>query len=373
MITNLRLKNFKSIQDQAIELRPLNLLIGPNGSGKSNFISAFRFLEQLIEQRLQEYIFSRGGINDFLYNGFEESRFIELYIELAASPSSSDCNVYTVRLTTDGEAFAIQHEAVGYWQKTYTRPYWNSLTEKAVDEAKLKSVVHQGPEDRKARYVYRYLSDLRLFHFHDTSENARVKLPQAIDDVYFYHSEAENLAPLLLHFQENYFHFYQKIVEVVRLIYPPFQDFVLEESPRARGKVVLRWREKQSQQIFSARQISDGTLRFICLAFLLIQPPDTPFVPSTIILDEPELGLHPSALRILSELVQEAALHKQIIIATQSVGLINYFQPEDLLVADRYRNGTSVFKRLKDEDYRQWLEDYSLGQLWESNFFGGRP
>ena len=375
MIIRLQIENYKSIRDQDIALNHLNLLIGPNGSGKSNFISLFRFLEQLSEQQLHAYVFQSGGINNFLFNGYEESQRIRVYLELTKGKNAHLQNIYDFTLLSDGEDFQFEQEQIGVWNiDRYTKPLMYSRGEKAGQEARLKNAKSRTDDVGKvADYVYKYLTDLKLFHFHDTSDNAQVKLPQPIEDVYFFKAEAENLAPLLMHFRDSHFEYYHRIVEVVRLIYPHFQDFVLEESPLARGKVVLRWREKSSGQIFSVKQISDGTLRFICLATLLIQPPGTNYVPNTIVLDEPELGLHPFAIQVLAELLQKAALQKQVIVATQSVNLINYFQPENLLVVDRDDSGASVFRRLQDEDYEAWLDDYSLGQLWEKNFFGGRP
>lgn len=374
MIARLKIENYKSIRNQEIALNHLNLLIGPNGAGKSNFISLFRFLEQLSEQQLYTHIFQGGGINNFLFNSFEESEYLRVYLELGKGKSSRYLNIYDFTILSDGEAFQIGSEELGFWDKEqYPQPIIYSRTNKSSQEATLRLAKGNTKVGKVASYVYRYLTDLKLFHFHDTSENAQAKLPQPIEDIYFFKAEAENLAPILLHFREFHFKYYLRIVETVQLIYPLFQDFVLEESPLARGKVMLRWREKSSGHIFSAKQISDGTLRFICLATLLIQPPATSYVPNTIVLDEPELGLHPFAIQVLAELLHKAAQEKQIIIATQSVNLINYFQPEDLLIVDRGERGASIFRRLKDEDYEEWLEDYSLGQLWEKNFLGGRP
>ena len=146
---------------------------------------------------------------------------------------------------------------------------------------------------------------------------------------------------------------------------------MLEESPYARGKVMLRWRERASEQVFTASQISDGTLRFICLATLLTQPPDTTFVPNTIVLDEPELGLHPFAIEVLADLLYKAIQTKQVIVATQSTNLVNFCQPEDLIVVERAPDGASTFRRLDSQALQEWLEEYSLGQLWERNLLGG--
>ena len=349
----------------------MNVLIGPNGAGKSNFVSLFKFLERLGEHRLEEYIVKSGGIENFLFKGYGVSDSIKIDVEFIQYGSGGhEFEVYYgLKIISDGEKYQIANEAYGRNKRNATE-FKNGGTESHnLPHAIGTGQPVQDFSDEKAYTI----DTLRIYHFHDTSENAQLKLPQPIEDVYHFKPEGENLAPFLFFLKEKDFSTYFRIVETVRLVFPLFHDFALEESPHAKGKVMLRWKEKGSDNIYTAKQISDGTLRFICLATLLLQPADSKHVPHTIILDEPELGLHPFAISILAELVQKAAMEKQVILATQSVSLINHFTPKDLLITDRNRDGATEFKRLQDEDFQKWLEDYSLGQLWESNFFGGRP
>jgi predicted ATPase len=371
MLKNIKIKNFKSIKDQDINLKRLNVLIGQNGAGKSNFVSLFKFLERLVEQQLFDYIFNAGGINNILFNGFEHTDFVEVLLEF--SPFKTVSNIYGFTIKSSGDEYIFSDEHIGFWNKTYSSPYNYDITGKK-NESELKSSKSKPGRHRSvANYVYEYLRDLKVFHFHDTSENAPLKLPQDIDDVYFLKNEAENLAPFLLFLKNNDFHTYTKVIEVTKLVYPLFNDFELKESPTSKGKIILRWTEIGSDNIFSVKQISDGTLRFICLATLLLQPKNSKLIPETIILDEPELGLHPFAIHILSELLKKASIDRQIIIATQSVTLINHFTSDDLLIAERNELGETIFKHKNSEELKEWLEDYTLGELWEHNFFGGRP
>ncbi len=366
MLKSIAIENFKSIKNQKIELTKLNILIGQNGAGKSNFISLFKFLERLVNNQLSDYIFRAGGINNFLYNGYAQSDFFKIMIKLGKS--TIDSNTYQFKINSNGEDFAFTNEMYGYWQENYSQPK-EYLIKSNGRESGLKSIAIE----KAGSYVYKYLKDLKLNHFHDTSDNASFKIAQEIDDVYYFKNEAENLAPFLFYLKENDTHTYLKIVETTSLIYPKFNDFELKESPSAKGKIVLRWLEKGNENIFNVKQMSDGTLRFICLATLLLQPKDSDKVPSTIILDEPELGLHPFAIHVLAELIQKASLERQVNIATQSITLINYFKPEDLLIAERDGEGATVFKRKTTEELGEWIEDYSLGEIWESNLIGGRP
>ena len=147
---------------------------------------------------------------------------------------------------------------------------------------------------------------------------------------------------------------------------PFFNDFLLRESINNPDETLLEWRQKGSDYPFHPSQISDGTLRFICLATALLQPKP----PSTILLDEPELGLHPYALAILAGLIQKASYRAQVIVSTQSAALIDHFQPEDIILVER-KNDESVFSRPDTEKLKIWLEDYSLGDIWSRNIIEG--
>ena len=169
---------------------------------------------------------------------------------------------------------------------------------------------------------------------------------------------------------KNYTKNYEEIIKTIQLIAPYFLDFVLKPQEGNEEQIILKWQQKGCEDIFNASQLSDGTLRFICLATLLLQPHE--LQPATIIVDEPELGLHPYAITIFAEMVRELSAEKQIIISTQSVELLNEFDVEDVVVVDRGENG-SEFRRLDAEALEIWLkEDYALGDLWKKNILGGR-
>jgi len=375
MIQSIKIANYKSIYRADVQLNNLNILIGQNGAGKSNFISLFKFLERLSEQELSQYIFQAGGINNFLHKGYEESQEIRFKLTLKSNKKNVT-NTYETRIATNGERYRIDWEKFEAWDKDkHPKPLLEKTDNKTL-ESRLKHLANTNQMffiNNMAKYTYSYLKKLKLFHFHDTSDNAAIKLPQPIEDVYFFKNEGQNLAPYLSFIQGFDYDVYLKIVETIRLVFPSFHDFVLEESPLAKGKIVLRWKEKSSENIYSVKQMSDGTLRFICLVVLLSDTIPNGNQPATIILDEPELGLHPFAIHILAELIQKAALNRQIIIATQSVNLINHFTPKDLLIVERNEKDQTTFKQIEDDNFESWLEDYSLGQLWENNFFGGRP
>jgi len=219
-------------------------------------------------------------------------------------------------------------------------------------------------------YVLTAMESWTIYHFHDTSDSAKVKQTGDLADNRRLRHDASNLAAYLYFLREVEPDHYRNIVDTIRMVAPFFEDFDLRPSPLNPDKIKLEWRERGTDAYFDASTISDGTLRFMCLAALLLQPPDR--LPSTILLDEPELGLHPYAITILANLLRSAAEQTQVIVATQSVTLVNQFEPDEVIVVDR-KDGQSVFARLGAKEVEAWLDDYGLGDLWEKNVFGGRP
>jgi predicted ATPase len=214
----------------------------------------------------------------------------------------------------------------------------------------------------------RAISSWVVYHFHDTSLEAFVRRQGPIHHNEVLHPDAGNLAAFLYRIRETNPKEYAQIRDVVRLAAPFFHDFKLRPVPAIPNLIELEWLQNDSDYPFRANQLSDGTLRFICLATALLQPERPP----TMLFDEPELGLHPYALTLLGTLFKQAARSKQVIISTQSAPLLNEFEPEDVIVVERHR-GESTFRRLDSKDFSEWLQEYSLGELWQKNVLGGRP
>jgi predicted ATPase len=204
----------------------------------------------------------------------------------------------------------------------------------------------------------------------DTSSSSPLRKTARIDDNRFLRPDGGNLPAFLYYLRKKHQEAYRLIVRTVQRVAPFFEDFQLEPLQLKPDDIKLEWRHKRSDQYFDASSLSDGTLRFIALATLFLQPEK--YRPSVILVDEPELGLHPYALEMLAALVRQASVTTQVIVSTQSSLLLDHFEPEDVLVANRVNDGTQL-TRLESPQLAKWLEDYSLGQLWEKNEFGGRP
>ncbi len=360
-LEKLTIKRFKSIRDQELRLGRLNVFIGGNGSGKSNLIEIFRFLREIVSQNLAGYTAKKGGADTLLHFGRRRSPDLEVSVEFGEGKTS---NSYRISLNgTDHDTLVVGHETAYYHdKKEYAQPYDYPVASN-TKESELRQKDHIC-----TRQILRDLENYRVYHFHDTSDTAPAKGNCDIEDNQFLQPQAENLAAFLYWMKQKKPDHFAIIEDTIRQIAPFFDQFRLTPSRLNEDKIRLEWREKGSDAYFNASSLSDGTLRFICLTTLLLQPE----LPTVVLLDEPELGLHPAAITVLADLLSSASERSQILVATQSVTLVNQFTPREVWTVDRDEQ-ESVFRHLNGEDMSDWLEHYSLGELWEKNIFGARP
>lgn len=366
-LNKLSVKGFKSIRELNLELNSLNILIGANGVGKSNFISVFKFINQLLQKNLSFYVPQHLGAEKFLF--FGSKRTPKISINLEFTPNAYSCDLVP---DSNGQRFIFEKEFCTFFadQTDYyvggTKNY--PLANPGDSESGLPIVISGQSLNSAPKFVANYLQDWKVYHFHDTSASALVKKTHRLSDNISLASDASNLAAFLKSIQHT--KSYQDIKTTIGRVAPFFLDFLLEPEKDNNDLIRLRWKHRGSDSIFEASDLSDGTLRFICLTTLLLQPK----LPTIILLDEPELGLHPYALSILAGMMRNASNQTQIIASTQSVTLANQFSWRDLIVIDR-KDEASSFRKLQESEIKEWLNDfeYGVGDLWEKNVIGGNP
>ena len=359
------LKGFKTIQAlENFKPRPLTALIGPNGAGKSNFISFFRMLSSALSDpdHFPLYVGQQGGASTLLHDGPAKTREIEAELTLRTDAGE---NQYAFRLVfAAGDSLIFADERYRFSNKLFTTVApW---TETGVGH-RTPQLLARAAEDTTARVIRNILQKIVVYQFHNTSATARIRGKWHIDDNRWLKEDAANIAPVLFRLRESDGRCYQRIVDTIRLILPFFSDFELDPQY---GSLLLNWRERNSDQVFGVSQASDGMLRVIALVTLLLQPEQD--LPDVLILDEPELGLHPYAINIIGGLIRAVATKIQVIVATQSMPLVDCFEPEDIVIVER-KGRSSAFRQLDAEALGEWLEDYSLSELWKKNVLGGRP
>lgn len=363
-LDSITIRGFKSIASiENLSLRPLNVLIGSNGSGKSNFIGVFNFLHAIREGRLADYVAKAGGAEKVLHFGSKTTT--QIYMHLSFQDA---VNQYSLLLSaTDEDGLFPSSETASFWDKSYKSPYDNYLVSR---EGGREAGISDPRLIRTANWVRHRLGGWRIYHVHDTSSSSPMRKLAKVNDNQFLRPDGGNLAAFLYFLQQKHETSYDLIRRTIQRVAPFFDDFRLSPLRLNPEDIMLEWRHTGSDQYFNASSLSDGTLRFIVLVTLFLQP--TLLLPSTIIVDEPELGLHPYAIGALASLIRQVSKKTQVIVSTQSSLLLDYFDPDDVIVANRVDGGTTI-SRLDSSKLGSWLSEYSLGQLWEKNEISGRP
>jgi len=381
-LKQINLAGYKSIEQIQIPLdNNITLLIGPNGAGKSNLLSFFRLLNHIVRGGLQVYVGQHGYASSLLYYGPEVTEQIEaelLFQHEDTIASTKKCYSYRLRLapTATGQLF-FKNEALTYQssEDDIAATPNIQLLGQGHSESLLKQTANGGSATSPAHHIYAWLQSCRVYQFHNTTQNATFRSPVNIHDNHGLRDDAGNLAALLYALQSNpqTYPYYARIVRYIQHILPQFNDFDLTPSPTNPDYIQLTWHDNRSPTYnFGPHQLSDGSLRFMALATLLLQPPH--MLPQIIILDEPELGLHPSALTILEAMIQIAAQHTQVVLATQSSRLVDEFNSDQIVIVEQDRESSStICRRVDTESLHEWLQEYRLSELWAKNVLGGLP
>ena len=364
-LKRIRVEGFKSIKKLDLPMENINILIGANGAGKTNLISLFTFLSHLSQGKLQQYVKTEGGAERFFHFGTANTESIKLNLEIGNNGYNVE---FLPNLDDDSLVFNVESCQM---VNSSRGPSWNLYPRRGESGLATENLTDQPVK----YYTKNYLDQCRVYHFHDTSSTARFKERSSLDNCYYLEEDAANIAPFLYDMKtsrdEEDQQSYKQIVCTVQSVAPFFHDFCLEPTGnRGDQNILLRWVHTDYESPLSANALSDGTARFVCLSTLLLQSGSRR--PGTIILDEPELGLHPAALCILADIIRSISVETQVVCSTQSVVFANFFAPEDFIVTE-LKEDVSVFKRLDREQVEPWLDEYGMGDIWSKNLIGGRP
>ena len=371
LIESVRIRGFRSLADIEIENLPRAVvLIGANGSGKSNFVRFFEMMSWMIgARRLAEFVQRQGGADDQLFGGSKASPLMEAELAMRTETGRNDYRfalayAHPDRFVFTDEAFRFSREERG------TEAPWEHLgsghSEARIVEA-AQSAGPVGVNPTTARVLAGLLKRCAAYQFHDTSDDSHLKKRWDVEDNLYLRSHGGNLAAILLRLEREDMRRYESICAHIRRVLPVFDRFRIEEDY---GKTLLRWRAKGSDKIIGAHLTSDGSLRLFALVTLLNLPPG--MLPDVLLLDEPELGLHPAAAVLVGDMIKALAEERQVIAATQSPLLVDAFGLDEILVLE-LRDGRTTIRRYEESEYQDWLEDYTTGELWQKNLLGGRP
>ncbi|MCC6344805.1 MAG: AAA family ATPase [Bryobacterales bacterium] len=359
-LRSISIEGYKTIREARFEPGNLAVLIGPNGAGKSNLIAFFRLLSYLLNGDLRTHVGESGGASKLLHDGPRKTQRISAHVELE---TARGINEYAFQLGyAAGDTLIFLEEKFRFSPAdSPSRARWTSL-----DAGHKESNLAEA-DNITARAIRGMLRKIIIHQFHNTSRTSRMRERWRVVENRRLKEDGGNLAPFLHRLKSQRLPYYLRVVETVRTVLPFFADFELEPDA---GSLLLQWREQGTDVLFDASQASDGMLRLMAMIALLRQPEED--LPGVILLDEPELGLHPSAIQIVVDLLSSVSQSTQVLVATQSVSLVDRMRPEDVVVVDRI-NRESRFTRLDENSLRAWLDEYTLSELWEKNVIGGRP
>lgn len=369
-IESVRVGGFRSLADVEIKGLPqgATVLIGANGSGKSNLMHFLEMIGWMVDlRRLREYVARHGGADDQLFGGRKTTAEMKAQVDVRTADGRVEYRF--VLECTPGDRFVFAEEAyrIAKSGKPADAP-WERIEDSGYPEARVAERTNgNGPQPEVARALVGLLRRCPIYQFHDTSFDSRMKISWDSTDSGRLRSDGANLASVLSLLEREDKPRFELICRYVSLAVPVFDRFEIKEEY---GKVQLRWKQKDMDKTMGAHMTSDGMLRFFALVTLLNLPPE--MLPGVLLLDEPELGLHPAAITLIGAMIDSVAMDRQVIVATQSPLLVDNFRLDEILALE-LENGRTTVRRFDDADYGQWLDEYSTGELWQKNVLGGRP
>ncbi|HEU4884235.1 MAG TPA: AAA family ATPase [Longimicrobium sp.] len=387
LIRNLTLQNFLSYGPDgvSVDLLPLNVLIGPNASGKSNLLEALSIL-RAAPSDMQAAIREGGGIGEYLWKEAQPGRGIQIRTSVARHRFGTRIDLqHSFILLPVGTRFDIGFEFIGmtfeddfplypiYLGKDGSATMFARGSDGQMEETPLvdlkssQSILAQRRDPQRFPEVT-FLADefgkVTLFREWTFGGRSAARLPQSTDLPSDYLlPDASNLG-LVLHDLGQTSAKREELITYLRRFYDPAR-FI---STKIQGGTLQLYIEEEGGRLIPATRLSDGTLRYLCLLAILCHPNPPPVVA----IEEPELGLHPDILPTVAELLRKASERTQLFVTTHSDALVSALSdtPESILVCEATPDGTTM-KRLEAEPLREWLEKYSLGEIWRMGEIGG--
>lgn len=374
-LKRIKIEGFRSLKSLDLALGPITVLIGANGAGKSNLVEFFTMLNFALNGNLQLYVGRKGGAQALLHYGSKRTPILHAELEFEGHNATSHYRFSLAHAA--GDRLIYTDENVQFWKSGRRTPFTATLGvgHRESELLPLANAAGMSQIHKVARiFVYR-LKEVEAYHFHDTSEDSAIRNSQDVNRNRLLLSRGGNLASFLYALQQTRPEYFQLIVQTFRSIVPYVHQLILRPDVLDPGRILLRWQDSNSDYEFGVHQFSDGSLRALALVTALMQPEET--LPGILLLDEPELGLHPAGIAVIASLIRSLSTRRQVIVSTQSPRFLAEFEPEQVVVVERHQdkagNGQSTFTRLESEDLKGWLEDYDLGTLYEMQVTGGAP
>ena len=367
-IQAIHIAGFCSLKEVCLKPGRLTVLIGPNGACKSNRLQALRLIPLLRTRSLQRYVADHGFASALLHYGSKATDAIELGVVIR--DQGVTYRYENALAFAPGDTLYFQSETTECVNSDGTGSF--SQLGSGHRESRLQDSFDpdDSPDSQTLVALNTWLGRMTFYHFHDTSPQSKLRTHSRREDDRYPRSDGSNLAAYLFRLKESGDSADQKAWQRINRHCRHIAPAIKQLDPVAvNGSVRLDWIDDRDER-FGCHQFSDGTLRALALITVLSQPSER--LPRLISIDEPELGLHPSAIALITELCRSISRHTQIVLSTQSTELLDYLNADEVVVVER-QQGETKLTRLSSQALQSWLEDYSLSELYGKGVIGGKP
>lgn len=383
----IHVQGFRRLHDVSLPLKPLNVLIGANGCGKTTLLDVFTLLSASASGELKSTISDYGGIDGNLsalssvagdkarFARFEADKTVPghppLKYAITLKPSGASYEISDESLTQHADRSKpdpMKHIESIHGRVRYFDPGKNKLLPPEWEHDALESALSQVSKMYQEPENFRKgLASSTHYHVLDVGSRAPVRLPQPMREAKLPGKDGEDLVSCLYWMREADPDRFETIEDTLRVGFPEFDR--LNFPPVAAGTMAMTWKEKNVKHPFFMHQLSEGTLRFLWLVTLLYSPGLT----EVTLLDEPEVSLHPELLSVLADCMRDASNRTQLIVATHADRLVRFLRPEEVITMDVEDDGVTTATRADELDLDEWLDEYTLDQVWQHGRMGGRP
>lgn len=380
LIQRIGIEGFRRLKDVDLEMRPMMAMIGANSVGKTSFMDALSLLSASARGSLNQHLNDLGGFNSLVTRDFSEEIVLmtvmdnpgyespEYRLRLAPQGQGYTISEETLTQATPGHLMPFKHIDARYGDIRFSDPETHRLQKPDWEYDPLESALSQVPRMyRQSEQLRRTLSSATKYHVLDVGRRAAVKLPQQLRPAMLPGQNGEELAPFLYNLRETNHDRYEAVEDSLKVAFPGFE--VISFPVVAAGMIAMTWKDRPFKAPFYMNELSEGTLRFLWLVSLL----QSPELPTITMIDEPEVSLHPELLSLLADLLREASLRTQIVVATHSDRLVRFLEPKEVVVMDINEEDGAATMTWGDElDLDDWLTEYSLDEVWQMGRMGGR-
>ena len=350
MLTNIELESFKNLKHVNIELNPLNILTGSHNIGKSNLLSLFDFLSRLVNKNLADYCKKKGGISRLSFKGKDQEDNIYTVLKIK---EKEDIYFYGFEILLNGDDYIFEDEYLGIKKSGISV---TNIGTKGTEAGLRDQIKKPEGKVKEASLFYNLLSNTQCYHFTDTSSESPLRKAVSKSDALPYHPNGNNLSAYFYYLKENDRQAFTEVETTLKDTFLNIESFSFKLTGK-NDNVQVFWTDRDTGMKMPLKDLSEGALRLLAHALLLVIPSDKTYLPSIILIEEAACGMHKTAFRQLIRLLRKASEHIQIIATTQNQQFVSDLNPTEVIIAEKEENGLVKMRRKGGGDIERWQKE----------------